>query len=229
MFQHASGNKEDYYGSIEGQTLPGNNDVPVDDVTSTTDTASKMKKFAKYALIVAIGSSAMYALSFSRPRSSTEVPTLATTNDVTNSADHLALPDYLVALDSTDPEYDESMLTSKYVIGEPGQGNMIPGEVELVRFVKEHFVFRTYGGGAKQCGYWWVLNPPKGSKETYFDHFAICPEWNDADNIVRCRVPVNYTAVVGIGQTVSDVLSSIDANSHLRFQRIRISALYVST
>ena len=115
------------------------------------------------------------------------------------------------------------MLTSKYVIGEPGQGNMVPGKVELVRFVEEHFVFRTYGGGAKQCGWWWVLNPPRGKKETYFDHFAICPEWNDADNIVRCRVPENYVAVVGIGQTVSVIFCIELSLAIFCFKKICIS------
>jgi len=76
--------------------------------------------------------------------------------------------------------------------------------VELVRFVEPHFVFRTYGGfhKASQCGYWWTMAPPAGAKDTYFDHFAICPEWNDASDIIRCRVPVGYVAAVGVGQTV---------------------------
>jgi len=46
------------------------------------------------------------------------------------------------------------------------------------------------------------MAPPAGAKDTYFDHFAICPEWNDASDIIRCRVPVGYVAAVGVGQTV---------------------------
>jgi hypothetical protein len=119
---------------------------------------------------------------------------------------NLKLPDYLVRVETTDPEYNEHsyLLTSKLVIGDPGKGNMIKEKVELVRFDKPHFVFRTYGGEGKssQCGYWWTLNPPKGNRSTFFDHFAICPEWNDATYIVRCRVPEGYISVVGIGQDV---------------------------
>jgi hypothetical protein len=121
-------------------------------------------------------------------------------------ATSLELPSYLAALDETDPEWDDysSQLTSPWVVGAPGKGNLVPGEVALVRFVEPHFVFRTYGGyhKASQCGYWWVMDPPKGAKNTYFDHFAICPEWNDATDIIRCRIPVGYVAAVGVGQSV---------------------------
>jgi hypothetical protein len=123
-----------------------------------------------------------------------------------NARANLELPSYLAALDETDPEWDDysSQLTSRWVVGAPGKGNLVPGQVELVRFVEPHFVFRTYGGyqKASQCGYWWVMDPPKGAKDTYFDHFAICPEWNDATDIIRCRVPVGYVAAVGVGQSV---------------------------
>jgi len=123
-----------------------------------------------------------------------------------NTGASLDLPSYLAALDETDPEWDDhsSQLTSRWVVGGPGKGNLVPGQVELVRFIEPHFVFRTYGGyhKASQCGYWWVMDPPKGAKDTYFDHFAICPEWNDATDIIRCRIPVGYVAAVGVGQSV---------------------------
>ena len=131
---------------------------------------------------------------------------VAQQQDQSNTGASLDLPSYLAALDETDPEWDDysSQLTSRWVVGGPGKGNLVPGQVELVRFVEPHFVFRTYGGyhKASQCGYWWVMDPPKGAKDTYFDHFAICPEWNDATDIIRCRIPVGYVAAVGVGQSV---------------------------
>ncbi len=63
----------------------------------------------------------------------------------------LKLPTYLTALDESDPQWDEysSQLTSKYVVGDPGKGNLVPDKVELVRFNEPHLAFRTYGGENK--------------------------------------------------------------------------------
>ena len=103
------------------------------------------------------------------------------------------------ALDETDPEWAEHSwrVTNSRVIGEPGGGNIIPDMIDI--FNEPH---RTYGGKANQCGRWWVLDPPSGPKDSYFHHFAICKEWNDATDIIRCRVPKGYIAVVGEGQSV---------------------------
>lgn len=117
------------------------------------------------------------------------------------------VPSYLTVLAPDEYDHNEFDVNSSYIIGEPGEGNIVKGEAKVVRFNEPTFVFRTYGGEGKaqQCGYWWVLNPPSGSKDTYFEHFAICPEFNDATYIVRCLVPTNFTAIVGEGQSIDCV------------------------
>ena len=183
------------YGSIEEQklTFDGESSPPVQQHNATPKEYSLKTAAAIFVLF------AGFSLSISRTNVASNVSLLSSTAQGSD----VALPDYVTALDETDPEWDASRL--KRVIGDPGKGKLIPDEVALVRFTKPHFVFRTYGGEGKanQCGYWWTLNPPQDDKDTYFDHFAICPEWNDASDIIRCRVPVGYVAVVGVGQTVS--------------------------
>lgn len=193
------------YGSVENQSMAAD----VHDVAMVT---AKPRSLVLKCVLAAVGFYGCYmALSgFSTMDSGVsllETSTgMATATAAETSASTLNLPSYLFAVDKNDEEYDKyaDQLTSSYVIGGKGEGNLIPGEVEIVRFVEPHFVFRTYGGEnkANQCGYWWVLDPPTGNKISYFDHFAICPEFNDATDIVRCRVPEGYIAVVGVGQSI---------------------------
>lgn len=66
-------------------------------------------------------------------------------------------------------------------------------------------------GKAQVCGNYWTLSSPADnmypanpllSADDYLSNiFAVCPEWDDATDIVRCNIPVGYNAVVGIGQT----------------------------
>mmetsp|Transcript_32168 Transcript_32168/g.68078 ORF Transcript_32168/g.68078 Transcript_32168/m.68078 type:complete len:268 (+) Transcript_32168:160-963(+) len=197
--------KDNAYGSIEvGEEQPLNPTF-VSESTHRSILELEQKNSSRKIVAIAatlLGLSVVYHVSTTRSSSSMA----ANANMLLGKTKSVDLPSYLVALDETDPEWDENswMLTSRYVIGDPGKGNMIPDQVALVKFVEPHFVFRTYGGEnkARQCGYWWVMNPPAGDKDVYFDHFAICPEWNDASYIIRCRVPVGYIAAVGAGQSV---------------------------
>jgi hypothetical protein len=113
------------------------------------------------------------------------------------------LPKYLMPLPEDDPDFD--YLTSsmyKYVLKEENLGGL--KEAAVVTFTREHEVFRLYGGGdgkAGQCGRYWTLEAPKDDVPTYYEHFAVCPEWNDATFLIRCTVPVGFHAIVGPGQT----------------------------
>lgn len=199
------------YGAITTEPLEAKENITPEVVTSSLkETARAVPHLVKYAFAAI----ALFGCFLVLARAASAPSVLAGANadlrleqrqSYATGAD-LELPSYLSALDESDPEWDaySSQLTSPWVIGDPGKGNLVPGQVELVRFVEPHSVFRTYGGvhKASQCGYWWTMDPPTGSRETYFDHFAICPEWNDASDIIRCRVPVGYVAAVGVGQTV---------------------------
>ena len=112
-----------------------------------------------------------------------------------------ALPPYLALLPTADEDY-AALNTSlhDFVLRAPGEGNL--KAAEIVSFTAEHHVYRVYGGSARQCGRWWILDPPSNDTASHFEEFAVCPEWNDASNIVRCTVPVGFNAIVGIGQTV---------------------------
>lgn len=189
--------KDSRYESIEEQPLVA--PAPEQPDPQEGEVKPQLSKNFAIAAAAILGSCAVIA---SRKSASTDVPLYR----AALSSSNVALPSYLTALDETDPEWAEHSwrVTSSWVIGEPGRGNLIPDKVDLVRFNEPHFVFRTYGGEnkAKQCGYWWVMDPPSGPKDSYFDHFAICKEWNDATDIIRCRVPEGYIAVVGEGQSV---------------------------
>jgi hypothetical protein len=173
--------------------------VPPGDDQLSTD-ANKHSSLTKV-IAFCLGAVALVAGLSSYHYDSNAVPMLGMRKEAS-----LDLPDYLVALDESDEDWDDlkGQLTSSWVIGTEGKGNLIPDKVEIVEFVKDHYVFRAYGGEgkAKQCGYWWVLNSPTGDTEKYFDHFAICDAWNDATSIIRCRVPQGYKTAVGIGQSV---------------------------
>lgn len=112
------------------------------------------------------------------------------------------LPSYLEPLLADHVEYSSLNSTLyKYLLKEPGQGGF--KGAEIVKFTEERSVYRIYGGEnkAQQCGYWWNLEPPVGNVSTYFQEFAVCPEWNDATDMIKCTVPVGYAAVVGSGQS----------------------------
>ena len=114
------------------------------------------------------------------------------------------LPSYLTVLGQGD-DYDHRKynVTSTNVVAPPGEGKIIPGKARVVRFNQPGFVYRTYGGNANQCGYWWTLNPPSDTYTTYAQHYAMCNTFNDIEYIVRCRVDTNFTAVVGPGQSLN--------------------------
>lgn len=121
------------------------------------------------------------------------------------------LPPYLEPLPETDPAFEGFNSTAnRFVLGDPGQGGLV--NFEIVTFTEEHDVYRVYGGDGKasMCGFWWTLSPPGNiypanpllSADDYLSElFAVCPEWNDATEIIRCNIPVGYNAIVGIGQT----------------------------
>jgi hypothetical protein len=118
----------------------------------------------------------------------------------------LSLPDFIVPLTSTDPSFAalNNSLAMYGLLPPPGGGNFL--EAQPVKFTTERSVYRVYGGGegkAGQCGRWWNLDPPQSDTSSYFLEFAVCPIWNDATNLVRCSVPVGYTALVGIGQSAT--------------------------
>ena len=196
--------KNNHYDSIEEQSLSfdGESSPPVEDTSRSVKTIATAVTL--FGMFVVFGLSSSSRANFAA--NGNVLPVLGNARGPTSNLD---LPSYMTALDETDPEWDAyaNQLTSKYVIGDPGKGNLIPDKVALVKFVEPHFVYRTYGGDhkASQCGYWWVMDPPTEDKDSYFDHFAICPEWNDASDIIRCRVPVGYIAAVGEGQTVSNL------------------------
>jgi len=111
----------------------------------------------------------------------------------------------LEILPETDPTFASlnSSLIDFGLLAGPFQCNFL--ETNLVRFTQQHFVYRICGGKdkASQCGFWWNLDPPQGNLETHFEHFAVCPEWNDSDNLVRCTAPKDFTALVGSGQSAT--------------------------
>jgi len=114
----------------------------------------------------------------------------------------VTLPDYVVALSTSDPNYAALNNTvHEYLLKPPGLGGFV--EAQIVTFTEPHFVYRIYGGEGKasQCGYWWNIDPPMNSTASYFEQFAVCDEWNDATNMVRCNVPSGFHAVVGTGQS----------------------------
>ena len=114
------------------------------------------------------------------------------------------LPNYLAPLPETDPAFP-ALNTSMhdFVLKPPGQGGLV--EAQIVKFTQDRPIFRIYGGAGKasQCGFWWNLDPPTGNTSTYFMQFAVCPEWNDATNIVKCSVPKDFNAIVGPGQSAT--------------------------
>lgn len=195
--------KETGYDAID-ESLEVEENITPEVAPSLKETARAVPHLVKCAL----AATALFGCFLALSRASTPSAVAGANADLrlSNTGANLELPSYLSALDESHPEWDKysSQLTSRWVIGNPGGGNLVPGQVEIVEFVEPHFVFRTYGGDhkASQCGYWWTMTPPSGAKDTYFDHFAICPEWNDASDIIRCRVPVGYIAAVGVGQTV---------------------------
>lgn len=121
------------------------------------------------------------------------------------------LPPYLALLPETDPTFEGFNSTAnRFVLGDPGNGGLV--NFDIVTFQEEHDVYRVYGGEGKasMCGFWWTLSPPGNiypanpllTADDYLSElFAVCPEWNDATEIIRCNIPVGYTAIVGIGQT----------------------------
>jgi hypothetical protein len=124
------------------------------------------------------------------------------------------LPSYLETLPETDPAFAPLNQTGYggYILGEPGEGRL--REFEIITFKEEHDVYRVYGGEGKagMCGNWWTLSPPGNIYPTFplitadeylRDIFAVCPEWNDATQIIRCNVPAGFNAIVGIGQTAN--------------------------
>lgn len=126
--------------------------------------------------------------------------------------DQSLLPSYLEPLPETDPAFAAFNETGfgPYILAPPGKGNL--REFEIITFKEEHDVYRVYGGDDKagMCGRWWTLSPPGNIYPTFplltadeylTDIFAVCPEWNDATQIIRCNVPAGYNAIVGIGQT----------------------------
>ena len=82
----------------------------------------------------------------------------------------------------------------------------------IVTFTEDRHIFRVYGGTAAQCGFWWNLDAPTSDTETYFEDFAVCPEWNIASHIIRCTVPVGFMAIVGPGQSADCSDNSTLAN-----------------
>jgi hypothetical protein len=126
--------------------------------------------------------------------------------------DQSLLPSYLEPLAETHPAFANLNQTGfgGYILGQPGGGNL--REYEIITFKEEHDVYRVYGGEdkAKMCGRWWTLSPPGNIYPTFplltadeylNDIFGVCPEWNDATQIIRCNVPAGYNAIVGLGQT----------------------------
>jgi hypothetical protein len=117
----------------------------------------------------------------------------------------LTLPDFIVPLPSTDPGFAvlNNSIAANNLLQPPGGGNFL--EAQPVKFNTERAVYRVYGGDnkARQCGFWWNLDRPKNDASTYLLDFAVCPEWNDASSLVRCNVPIGYTAIVGIGQSAT--------------------------
>lgn len=130
-------------------------------------------------------------------------------------SDQSFLPSYLELLPETDPAFAALNETGvgPYILAPPGGGNL--REFKIITFKEEHDVYRVYGGRAEQgkavmCGFWWTLSPPGNiypknplitAKSYERDIFAICPEWNDATQIIRCNIPAGYNTIVGIGQT----------------------------
>uniref|UniRef100_A0A7S1BA02 Uncharacterized protein n=1 Tax=Corethron hystrix TaxID=216773 RepID=A0A7S1BA02_9STRA len=112
------------------------------------------------------------------------------------------LPPFLTTLSKDDDDYDDLYnIMTKYALKSEGVGGF--KEAEIVAFTREHVSYRLYGGKAELCGHWWTMDSPSGTSEDFDEHFAVCPEWNDATTIGHCTVPPGYKAIVGIGQTAT--------------------------
>ncbi len=104
------------------------------------------------------------------------------------------LPDYLAPLSMEDPAYAALNETVyKFLLKPPGLGGF--KEAEIVKFTQAHFVYRVYGGEGKasQCGYWWNLDAPQNTTQSYFEQFAVCEEWNDATKSTWFAAPFPST------------------------------------
>ncbi|KAL7525532.1 hypothetical protein ACHAWF_001404 [Thalassiosira exigua] len=123
----------------------------------------------------------------------------------------LPLPPYLALLSPSDPRYDGLNASAyEYAYGpNPGGGNL--KAFQIVVFEQAHDAYRVWGGPASECGFWWILAPPKDCFQVcpefdtfdYETNFAVCPEWNSMQNITRATIPPNTTAVVGVGQSAN--------------------------
>jgi hypothetical protein len=123
------------------------------------------------------------------------------------------LPSYLSALPQSDPRYAQLIQDAynpSYKIYNPVPGTGGLKEFMIVKFERDHDVYRLFGGSSEKCGYWWSLAPedncyatnPAISVEEYKDKYLICPEWNEGSSIIHATIPAGSAFIVGIGQSV---------------------------
>jgi len=196
------------YGSIESSSKNQETIPPLVDKTTENPKSHMVKLLALVAvagcfLALVLFSSSNSDIDEAKASLLAEQSNAKTSAVIVDANAGVKLPSYLTPL-GLDDDYDHKKynVTSKYIIGAKGKGNIIPGEAQVVKFNKPGFVYRTYGGNARQCGYWWVLNPPSDRREAYAKHFGMCPSFNDVDYIIRCHVDANFTAIVGPGQSM---------------------------
>uniref|UniRef100_A0A7S1D8F3 Uncharacterized protein n=1 Tax=Cyclophora tenuis TaxID=216820 RepID=A0A7S1D8F3_CYCTE len=109
-----------------------------------------------------------------------------------------AIPSYLEFLPEADPSFPALNATLR--LKRPGEGGFREGAP--VRFLEQRSVYRIYDAiVARQCGRWWNLDAPQNTTMSYYQEFAVCPEWNKATWMVKCNVPVDFIALVGTGQS----------------------------
>lgn len=60
-------------------------------------------------------------------------------------------------------------------------------------------VYRVYSARNRAFGRCWSFAEPTGTKASYADANAICPERNDLDRLMVCQLTVNAPVVVGTG------------------------------
>ncbi|AMK78050.1 MULTISPECIES: hypothetical protein [Methylomonas] len=85
--------------------------------------------------------------------------------------------------------------------GEPGKGKLCKAKIFLVQMPVAVYRIWDSAWPDRARGNWWTLNYPAGSRDSYRQAEAICPEWSGLDRLIVCTVKVGTRVAIGPAQS----------------------------
>lgn len=85
--------------------------------------------------------------------------------------------------------------------GEPGKGKLCKAKIFLVQMPVAVYRIWDSAWPDRARGNWWTLNYPAGSRDSYRQAEAICPEWSGLDRLIVCTVKVGTRVGIGPAQS----------------------------